>query len=394
MGLETISRGIWVELGVTVALLLNVIAGGRKQKPKTSEKKIDLQSVLRTLPEAVFLFDDRACIADLNQAAEELAGQERSRLLGVPASSLFHGVSQHDLQEPVASRALRGELVLRERQAFHTSSGEPLEVLISVGPMKDSDGQVRGAMLIVQDVTELSALQRQVASCERHFVVGQMTAGLVHDFSNVLNTISQAVNVLESNESHSDHERAMLGIIGNAVRRGSETVGNVRGYLLGSRRKRSRIDIRQMLEEVVQLARPMLENHAGIKVKLALRDCAEVHGNSDELRRAFINLLLNAIEAMPVGGTLTVSCSAVDDQVEVSMTDTGSGIALSDQKMIFSPYFTTKAKGTGLGLAGARRAIEAQGGEIRFESSEGTGTTFYVKLPIANSGDIPTQRAA
>jgi signal transduction histidine kinase len=171
-------------------------------------------------------------------------------------------------------------------------------------------------------------------------------------------------------------------------------VGNVRGYLLGSRRKRSRIDVRLMLEEVFQLARPMLENHAGIQVKLELQDCSEVYGNSDELRRAFINLLLNAIDAMPVGGTLTVGCAAVDDQIEVSMTDTGSGISPSDQNKIFSPYFTTKPKGTGLGLAGARRAIEAQGGEIRFESSVGAGTTFYVKLPLANPGDTQTQRAA
>src|ERR1700742_4494974 len=184
MGLEAISERIWAELGISVAVMLNVIAGGRRRNAKTSQHKVDLQSVLRTLPEAVFLFDDQGCIADLNQAAEDLAGRDRDNLLGVQASALFRGISQHDqheLHQPVANRALRGELVLRERQAFLTSTGETLEVLISVGPMNDSDGQGRGAMLIVQDVTELSALQRQVASCERHFVVGQMTAGLVHD---------------------------------------------------------------------------------------------------------------------------------------------------------------------------------------------------------------------
>jgi signal transduction histidine kinase len=121
-----------------------------------------------------------------------------------------------------------------------------------------------------------------------------------------------------------------------------------------------------------------------VKIVREIQDCGQSMASAAELRRAFTNLVLNSLDAMPQGGTLTISCSQVSGQVVISLRDTGVGIPSEQQKNIFSPYYTTKAKGTGLGLAGARRAIEAQGGEIRFESAPAKGTTFYVTLPVAD----------
>ncbi len=132
-----------------------------------------------------------------------------------------------------------------------------------------------GALIVIEDVTELSALQQQVASSERHFEVGQMTAGLAHDFNNVLGTISQAVYVLGTGAERSESDRNMLSIINNAVRRGAEIVNNIREYLRGNREVRSRVDMRQLLEEVLQMAQPVLEMHPEIKV---------IHGNPGRLR--------------------------------------------------------------------------------------------------------------
>jgi signal transduction histidine kinase len=258
-----------------------------------------------------------------------------------------------------------------------------MDVLVSAGPVCDASGRATGALVAIQDVTDLAALQRQVDSKDRQLAVGEMTAGLIHDFNNVLNTISQAVTVLDSNQHRSEHDRTLLTIIQNAVHHGAETVGNIREYLVGSNRKRSAIDVRALLEEVLELAHPILKGHVGVRLKRRMNSCHEVCANPDELRRAFINLLLNALDAMPSGGTLTVSCTETAGNVVVSVQDTGTGIPLKVQKKIFSPFFITKAKGTGLGLAGARRAVLAQGGEIRFESSPGRGTTFYVTLPVS-----------
>jgi signal transduction histidine kinase len=267
-------------------------------------------------------------------------------------------------------------------------------VVISASPVCDESGYFNGVLLAFQDVTELSALQRTSDTNERQVAVGQMTAGLVHDFNNVLNTINEAVAVLEMDPQRSGRDRTVLSIIGNAVHYGAETIRNTRDYLVGSRDKPSRVDIRQLMEEVLELTNPLLQTHTSVKVVRETQDCGFVRANADELRRAFTNLVLNALDAMPQGGTLTVGCTLSNGRVVISLRDTGIGIPLEAQKKIFSPYYTTKAKGTGLGLAGARRAIQAQGGEIRFESVPAEGTVFYVTLPVAQDEEKRAPSAA
>ena len=246
----------------------------------------------------------------------------------------------------------------------------------------------------MHDVTELAALQKQSDSNERHVAVGQMTAGLVHDFNNVLSTISEAVAALQNNEKRSPRDSTILGIIGNAVYYGSETIRHTREYLAGAREKPAPIDVPHLLEEVLELTHPALKMHSNITVVRETQGCGRIFANADELRRAFTNLVLNALEAMPQGGTLTVSCMHHDDQVLVKLHDTGTGIPADVQNKIFKPYFTTKAKGTGLGLVGARRAIQSQGGEIRFESSPSKGTTFFVSLPAPPTSAQESPNAA
>jgi signal transduction histidine kinase len=221
-----------------------------------------------------------------------------------------------------------------------------------------------------------------------------MTAGLVHDFNNVLNTINDAVAVLELDHQRSGHDQTVLGIIGKAVHYGAETIRNTRKYLSGSKEKPSRVDVRKLMDEVLEFTHPVLQTHPGITVVRETQGCGVVNASADELRRAFTNLVLNALDAMPEGGTLTVVCAPSNGRTLVSLRDTGVGIPVEAQKKIFSAYYTTKAKGTGLGLAGARRAIQAQGGDIRFDSAVGVGTTFYVTLPLANEEETEKPSAA
>jgi PAS domain S-box-containing protein len=387
----------WVGLALFGGVMLNVLEGGRRKLPSLSKCKVELHSLLHSFPDAVFLFDPRGRVADWNHPAQKLATHESSDLLGIHAKTLSDRLVRDDKtlsSEPLGQRALTGKLVCHERCLFRLDNGDWMEVLVSESPIRDTSRRIIGALVVFQDVTELSALQRQVASSERHFAVGQMTAGLAHDFNNVLHTISEATYVMEGEHGRSDHDRSMLAIIQNGVRRGAEIVGNIRDYLLGNREAQSRVDMRRLLEEVLQLAKPLLDVHQNITVSTEFVSNCEVCGNAPELRRVFINLILNAIDAMPQGGTLAIACSVHDSRVVVRMKDSGSGIAYETQKLIFLPYFTTKPQGTGLGLAGARRTVQAQGGDIQFESSPGEGTTFYVDLPIATDSEQEEFRAA
>jgi signal transduction histidine kinase len=166
------------------------------------------------------------------------------------------------------------------------------------------------------------------------------------------------------------------------VRRGAEIIARVREYLRTGSGALSKVDMRQVMQEAVELTKPLWQK-ANVSLVSQLQAVPKARANQADLRRVFTNLIINAIEAMPRGGQITLSCELRGDQVIASITDTGVGIPPEQQKRIFFPYFTTKERGTGLGLSGAQKILLAQGGNISFHSQVGQGTTFTVSLPAA-----------
>ncbi len=369
-------------LGIA-ATAVEVCKGGTRSARPASSHIVEVGSLLRALSDAALLLDERGRILDLNAAAEKLLARPRGQLVGAPADRILGKsvASPAERQKAALAGALKGESVHSGRQLFRTADGDSLTVTFEMSPVRDASGRITGALLTIKDVTEVAHLQGELEAGTRHLAVGEMTAGLVHDFSHVLGTISGAVTVLEAEPKSSERNKTVLGIINKAVREGSQTVSNVRQYLAGRRAESVCVDVPQLLEEVLELTNPALDSHHGVTVVRDMQACDKVQANQDDLRRAFTNLVLNALEAMCESGTLTVDCRPVPSGVQVSVRDTGTGMPHEVQKRIFSSYFTTKPKGTGLGLAGARRAIRAQGGDICFESLPGKGTTFYVTLP-------------
>jgi two-component system, cell cycle sensor histidine kinase and response regulator CckA len=371
--------------------------GDRAQSVALSAPGAEVHSLLQYFPDAVFLIDPQGRILDANSPALDLTGRTRQDLLGTGlkafvASHLICGPDEDEGPPSVA--ALQDEASERRRLIFSAPDGRQLQVLLSAGPVVDRDGNRIATLLTIQTPADAPAMKPQEVRPGRRGLQGDTIAGLIHDFNNVLNTISQAVTVLDGNGLRSPDDVTLLNIIRNAVGHGAETVNHVREQLAGIRRQRTDINLRHLLEEVLELAHPILKRHRRVKVQRNLVDCPSIYGNCDELRRAFSNLLLNALEAMPNGGVLSVGCTHIAGSIVVSMRDTGTGIPLKLQCKMFSPYFTTKANGTGLGLAGARRAVRALGGDIRFESSPGVGTTFYVTLPAAVHAADPSPLAA
>jgi two-component system, NtrC family, sensor histidine kinase AtoS len=386
MGLEILGSVNWWGLCLVGTTLLKVIEGGKKRRVKGAHCQVDVGSMLEAMPEAVFLIDDLGRVTSVNRNAEKLIGRERLSLIGQDAPRILSEFLESTETLPsILAPAWKGESHRSVPSIFRSPDGDALKVVLTASPVRDQSNCVCAALLTVQDVTELAALQKQSDSNERQVAVGQMTAGMVHDFNNVLSTIAEAVTVLQTSEQRSQRDSTVLGIIRNAVHYGTETIRHTREYLIGSREKPAMLDIRELLEEVLELTHPALKTHSNITVVRETHDCGAVFAIADELRRAFTNLVLNALEAMPRGGTLTVGCAREEGRVMVKVHDTGTGIPADVQKKIFKPYFTTKTKGTGLGLAGARRAIQAQGGDIRFESSPSVGTIFFVSLPPANN---------
>jgi PAS domain S-box-containing protein len=362
----------------------------RRERQVAREQLLELSTLLESMPEAVFIFDGNARVVDVNRSAEQICACTHDELQGAHMNFLARHLGVHKHEQPdgvsnlAVSRALRGQTVQNEARALsNPGDGSVLEVLVSANPMRNSEGEIIGALLVVRDITEINQLQRQVSDTERHLAIGQMASGIAHDFNNVLNTITQATALLQARPGHNEDERFYLGMIDNSIRRGAEIIKRVREYIRGGSGDTALLDVRHLLQDALELTRPMWRGVNGLSVTTQFQPVSPVRANAADLRRVFTNLIVNAIQAMPQGGQLILHCEEHGGRVCVRVQDTGSGIPSEQQKKIFLPYFTTKPTGTGLGLSTSQKMLLAQGGKISFHSEPGNGSTFIVELPAA-----------
>jgi PAS domain S-box-containing protein len=383
-------------LGGTLLLVaLHLIERRRQEGGLNTRRQIDIFALLDYVPDAAFIFDNRAQLLDCNRSGEQLTGRSREQLRGTyvaELNKLLCARDENDQPVPLPSmsvnRALNGEVVQNLRRSFrHPDNGRTVEALLSVTPLPEGSGKICGALLIVRDITEMVRLQRQLSDAERHMKVGQMAAGLAHDFNNVLQAIIQTLELLDKSDDLPAQDRHIYaGMIRQAVTRGAEIIVRIRDYLRPGSGLKTNLDICKLLQEVLELTRPLWSEQGSISVCAELNSkMPPVFGDAADLRCVFTNLVINALEAMPGGGRLTVHCETSDNCVRADISDTGQGIPPELQKQIFEPFFTTKPKGTGLGLSGARRIVTSMHGNLCFRSEAGKGTTFTVTLPIAHA---------
>lgn len=362
--------------------------------------QIELWTLLESLPEAVCIVDSSGRILEANSPTEHFVALKREQLRGMKISELTKVVSIKEEEgraleyaNLAVTRALRGECVRNEHRVFEIKDDERIEALVSANPIPSHDGEIMGALVVIRDVTELNQLQRRLADTERHRAIGHMAAGLVHDFNNVLDTLEKAVTLMEMREqAPMEQRRPYLEIAHNAIRRGAEIVARLRQYLRNGSGEVTTMPLRRIVEESLELIQPMLHTaHQNVRVKRDLADAGVVRANAADLRRVFVNLVINALQAMPQGGRLTVKTERNGDGARgrVIVADTGVGIPKQQQKQVFFPYFTTKPTGTGLGLSGAQRIVLSYHGTIDFWSEPGKGTRFTVELPLVQERQEP-----
>jgi two-component system sensor histidine kinase HydH len=380
---------IWLSSAAAVTLgSIELVERRNRSLPLHPARQIAISTLLESMPEAVFLIDANGRVVEANLSAERLTGIPKAELLKLHHTELAKFVSDHNAPMPMdpshlgMTRALHGESVRQERRTLRLSGHEPVEALVSANPIREPDGRIVGALVIVRDITELAQLQQHMADAEKHNVIGTMAASLTHDFNNVLDTISKAATVLEVSPERPTEERALvIRMIQNAVKRGSEIVGNVKQYLTGNQVGSDVVDLNTLMEESIELTRPMWQAQRNVSIVRQFEPIPRVRANAAELRRIFANLIINALEAMPKGGTLIVGGQHSDGNVRASVEDTGEGISPERQARIFEPYYTTKKQGTGLGLSSALKVIRSLHGEITFTSKPGEGTRFVVEFP-------------
>ncbi|HZU42125.1 MAG TPA: ATP-binding protein [Terriglobales bacterium] len=381
-----------------MAVNLRIVERRGRGEPLGPGRHLEISTLLEALPDPAFVCNSSGQVIEANPALEALTGIARERLRELTTRDLAQHLWISQDTNPVApetlpiARALRGEAVKNESYVLrHPKREVPTEVLVSASPIRGSESDIIGALVVVRDVTEVAELKRNIERTERQRTVGQLAAGVAHDFNNVLDTIGQAGEVLDMKMDAPPEERKMyLSIIRGAVKQGAEMVSRVREFLSSRAARWTPLNVCQILEECTEMTRPLWEP---TRVRL-VRDFTPVGlvwGHPADLRRVFTNLIINALEAMPEGGHLTISCNEENGAVKVKVSDTGVGIAPEDRAKIFRPYFTTKAEGTGIGLSGAQAIVRAHNGDIGFDTAVQTGTTFWVTLPLMKRAEEAQQ---
>ena len=371
---------------------LRIVERRGRKEPLGPGRQIEISTLLEALPDAALVCNSTSQIIEFNSALEALCGIPRDKLFGLSMDELARHLwisEDSDVVNPESlpfARALRGETVRNQSFVLRRPKDVPVQqVLVSANPIRGPQAESIGALLIIRDVTELTELKRNIDRAERQRAVGQMATGVAHDFNNVLDTIGQAVAVLDmKTDAPPEERRQFFAIIRSAVQQGAGIVSRVRDYVSFRAGHWTAVNIAKLIEECIELTRPLWHP---AQVQL-VRDCSHVPvvwGNVADLRRVFTNLIINALEAMPKGGRLTITCRRENGNIRVSVSDTGSGIPAEHRANIFRPYFTTKSEGTGIGLSGAQTIVRAHGGDIGFHSEVNAGTTFWVLLPIMNS---------
>jgi len=241
---------------------------------------------------------------------------------------------------------------------------------------------------------ELRTISQQLWQTAKLATMGELSASIAHELNNPLATVSLRVESLLAQTAEDDSKRRALTIIEQEV----ERMGNLVAHLLQfSRRGQpqiSSIDVREELENTLALVHYLLRNHRITVVRQFTPDVPMLHADRQQLRQVFLNLLTNASDAMPQGGTLTLGVTTGLQESGVpalvmTFTDTGVGIAPQDMAKVMEPFFTTKpeGRGTGLGLAICRRIVQEHRGTIEVSSTVGQGTTIRLTLPLANSSN-------
>jgi signal transduction histidine kinase len=249
-----------------------------------------------------------------------------------------------------------------------------------VEPLRDERGGVVGTIGVAVDVTEERARERQLRQAQKLDALGRLAGGIAHDYGNMLLAIGGNLDLALS-ATDDPRVRSTLESAQAAVERSTELTRRLLAFSRAEPGEPRAVDVGAVVRETAELLRPVLGSQASLEIELEPAPPAWI--DRVELQQVVMNLALNARDAMPGGGTIAVSVGADGDDIELVVADEGVGIDAETQERLFEPFFTTRAEGTGLGLATVYGIVTRHGGSVAVESEPGAGARFRVRLPPA-----------
>jgi PAS domain S-box-containing protein len=380
---------LYITRGIASALLIGFWAAWYVSRERLHyEKQLEqsyerYRSILNHMPEAVILLDEKHRVLEWNEAAEHLFGFPRAEVLGnvvptVPAERRF------ELEEALERVAKDQEVIDYETQR-RTAQGESIPVAVSYSRIPALAGQPQFFVEVAQDIRPRLRMRDKLLELEKLTLMGQMAAGTAHHLNTPLTAMLLQVEMLRQQARDLAHGTE-LGAIEQRIRFCQAFVQNLLQFARRPQLQQKPVALCEVIEAVLTLIRPSLAlKRATVQIKLEELRESRIFGDPNHLEAMFSALVSNAVDAIPIGGSIAIRGRAcAGNRAEICIEDDGPGIPVELWERVFDPFFTTKpaGQGTGLGLAIARNIAEEHGGALQLENREGAGLRAMVRLPL------------
>ncbi|HKJ69246.1 MAG TPA: ATP-binding protein [bacterium] len=330
-------------------------------------------NIIQEVGDGIIVYDQSTGVKIYNRAAEQIFGRSEEAVLGEPVKDI--------LGEQVCQEILQSRAPVYEFSC--TIQGQTRHLLASRTTFTDENG-IDNVILVLRDLTEQRQLEEQIQRKERLSAMGELASGVAHEIRNPLNTIGMIIQQLDSDfhpDGDSEEYHKLNQLVHQEVRRINETVQNFLRFARPEAMDPEEFELKEFLESIVRQFKPMADQH-DITLSLHVAEEVKVIWDVNQMQQVLLNLVQNAIDAIESGAAITIRAARVTGgTIELHVRDTGPGIPEDVREKIFNLYFTTKPKGTGIGLGIVQRIIYEHGGTISVNTTEGAGTDFVLRLP-------------
>jgi len=351
-------------------------------------------NILRSMGGGVLVLDSEGKVIRWNNAFEQIWGlteqrhvelscQQLIELLGLPPAEA------NSLEKLIDKCLTDGEAAQHYKQLYHPKDNKRRFLNLLLSPLTDRHGQRQGAVILVEDVTHETLMEQEMNHIRRLADIGEFAAKMAHEVRNPLSSIKGAAQLIRNDYANEAPFREFLDIIIEEVDALSQITMDLLDFARPMSMKVEQTSINELVDRSVRFLNSFIED-AGVKVEYHHSDgLPDIFVDRKQIEQVIRNIIINAVQAMKGGGTLTISTSMDDSSgmVRAQFDDTGCGIPEDKIDKIFQPFFTTKTKGTGLGLSIVKRIVENHNGNIEVFRRESAGTSFRLSLP--SGGDLP-----
>ena len=341
------------------------------------------ENIIESINVGVMVVSPKSRIVNWNGALETIYGLKREEAIGRRIAEVFDSEILKALREMMARNDWQPEAPVNVYK-FHAvaTDGRDLILNLSLAPLQGKTGNVEGTLIAIEDLTDRVRLEEQLQQSDKLSSIGLLAAGVAHEVNTPLTGISSYAQMLLQQVSESDPRHQWLEKNLHRPRALRDRKQLPTSRVPGTRDSCG--DLHRVLDDTFNCSRPMRNTQITV-VRTYKERLPQVAGNAPKLQQVFMNLILNARDAMTQGGQLEIATETTDNLVVVTFRDSGTGISPEDLPKIYDPFFTTKqiGQGTGLGLAVSYGIIHEHGGQIAVESRPGEGTCFEITLPVA-----------